>query len=148
MTDARIRLISIAAEIHVHSGIFYWERPLRIGLHFAGRDFLRIREQRGDGISFDALPLEAADLSEGGRIEVHDVTDRLDPSLRGAPIAALHAVGEDRDRLLGVVLDRAGGAPFCIWIDDDEFYWGSEADLKSSMHRRGIDTRTGREVRP
>jgi hypothetical protein len=146
MTDGRIRLLSILGEIHVHAGIRYWDRPLRLGLAFAGRGFLRIREQRGAGISFDGEPLRAAGLGEGGRIEMHDVTDRLDPSLRGAPLTAIRAI-EEAERVLGLALERPGRALFCIWVDDDEFHWGDEQKMIDAFARRKIEVRTERRIR-
>lgn len=143
-----VRLLSIAAEIHVYGGIAYWRQPLRLGLAFSDGGFLRIREQRGDSIGFDNLPLEAADLGEGGRVEVHDVTDRLDPSLRGAGILALRAIEEVENRTLGLAVLRRDAPAFCIWTDDDEFYWGGEAALQSAMGKRGLKVRPGRAIRP
>ncbi|HEX6374558.1 MAG TPA: hypothetical protein VFZ91_02450 [Allosphingosinicella sp.] len=141
-----IRLLAVRAELHVFAGIVYWRQPLRLGLVLQGRAFVRIREQRGDSIGFDARPLEGADLGEGGCVQVHDVTDRLDPRLRGAAIETLRTIGDGEGRTLGLALIRPGDHPFCIWVDDDEFYWGEEPILMAALLRKGVRARIGREI--
>jgi len=141
-----VRLRAILAELHVYAGRTDWKQPLRLGLDLEGRPFLRIRERRGDGIGFDALPLEPANLGEGGRIEVHDVTARLSPGLAGSEIEALRAIEDGSGHAIGLAIVRGRKPAFCIWIDGDEFRWGSEAAMRSAPFEEGVWPTLGREL--
>ncbi|HYE27369.1 MAG TPA: hypothetical protein VEA61_03945 [Allosphingosinicella sp.] len=138
------RLLAITAELHVFDEVVNWRQPLRLGLVLEGRPFLRIREQRGDSIGFDDRPLEAADLGEGGRVEVHDFTHRIDPTLRGAALDALRAIEGSDGRTLGLALILRNRRPFWIYIEDDEFHWTAEPAL--ARRRSGIAWRLGRMI--
>jgi hypothetical protein len=132
-----LKLRAITAEIHVFEGAIDWAHPLRLRVSIHGRDSIRICEQRGDGISFDGRPLEPADLGEGGLVEVHDITDRLDPALRGSEIEAVRIIHDEEGRLVGLALARPDRDAFCIWVDDDEFRWGDEGALSAGSFREG-----------
>lgn len=143
-----MKLLAITAELHVFEGVTNWEQPLRLGIALEGREFIRICEQRGDSIPLDAQPLQAADLGEGGRVEVRDLTERLDPSLRGDDIAAVRAIEEAERRTIGLALIRRNARAFCIWVNDDEFHWGDESALAGAVLPGGGRGRIGRQLRP
>ena len=141
-----MKLVAILAELHIFEGVANWAQPLRLGVAVEGRPFLRICERRGDSITLDEAPLEPADLGEGGRVEVFDLTARLDPTLSGAQLEAVRRIEDGEGRLLGVALMRRPQGPFCIWIEDDEFYWGSEPALKSAPFPEGLHPVIGAPV--
>jgi hypothetical protein len=140
---AALRLLAVTAELHVFAGVTNWDQPLRLGIALEGRAFLRVCEQRGDSIGFDDRPLEPADLGEGGRVEVHDLTERLGPNLRGVEIASVRAIEQAEGSITGLALIRADGPAFCIWVNDDEFRWGDAAALAAADRSTGRRSRFG-----
>ncbi len=141
--DRRLRLLAITAELHVFEGVTNWQQPLRLGLVLEGRGFIRVCERRGDSIRFDDHPLETADWGEGGRVEIHDLTERLDPGLRGGEIEAVRVIEDSEGLAVGLALLRRGAPAFCIWVNDDEFHWGGEAELARAVAPSGGRARIG-----
>lgn len=128
-----MKLLSLTAEIYVNGEQIHWTRPLRLGVAIDGRDFLRVRERSGDSIQVDSYPLAPAILGEGRRIEVHDITERVDPTLRGADVLSVRFITLERRSLIGVALLIAPGRSFCIWSHEDEFYLGSQHNMRSMI---------------
>lgn len=124
-------LLAIKAELHIFDEEVGWAHPLRLQLLFPDGTALRLRiPGDGEGLILDRLPLEPPmDLEEYGRTGIFDITDRLDPALRrcaaGDPLAVRNAAG----RLVGLALPGRDREPFCIWINMDEFRWGSPGAL-------------------
>lgn len=141
-----MRLLAITAELHVFEGATNWEQPLRLGIALEGRPFIRMCEQRGDSIRFDDHPLQPADLGEGGGVEVRDLTERLDPDLRGAEIEEVRAIEDPEGLPVGLALLRRGASAFCIWVNDDDFHWGAVATLEGVVAPSGGRTRIGRPL--
>jgi len=139
-------LLAITAELHVFDGATNWAQPLRLGVSIAGRDFIRICERRGDSIHFDSQPLEEANLGEGGRVEIYDITARVSPALRNREIGAPRVIHDGGGRPIGLALPFVRGGAFCLWVNDDEFYWGDEAALRSAAFTEGVRPVIGRRL--
>lgn len=140
---APLKLLAVTAELHVFDGATNWEQPLRLGIALEGRPFIRICEQRGDSIRFDDRPLQPADLGEGGRVEVRDVTERLDPALRGGEIESVRAIEDSEGLAVGLALLRRDSSPFCIWVNDDDFHWAAGPALEGVVTPGGGRARIG-----
>lgn len=140
-------LRAIQGEIHVHGNAANWKHPLRLGLAFSGRPYLRLRERRGDAVAFDTQPLAREDFADGSRVEVHDLTDVLAPELRGAAVQSLAEITDGQGSVIGLALLRGGEPPFCIWVEDDEFTWGDEAALEAAVLEDGAGGVIGAELR-
>ena len=136
-------LLAITAELHVFEGEICWDEPLRIGILTSGRRFIRLWQQRGDNVGFDERPLEPEDFGEGGRVEVHDITDRLGPELRGQAIGSPRIILDPDSGPIGLALPRPGRSAFCLWINDDAFCWGDEAALEAASFPEGIKATIG-----
>ena len=143
---AALRLVAITAELHEYEGRINWQQPVRLGVEISGLGFIRICEQRGDCVRFDREPLEAADLGEGGRIEVRDITERIDPSLRGAAVGEPRLIHDGRGSPIGLAVPRVGGGTFCLWVNDDEFYWGDEDALEAEDFPEDVRPTIGGEL--
>ena len=143
---AQLRLVAITAELHEYEGRINWKQPVRLGVEISGLGFIRICEQRGDCVRFDRDPLEAADLGEGGSIEVRDITDHVDPSLRGAEVAEPRLIHDGRGSPIGLALPRRRGGTLCLWVNDDEFYWGDEDALEAAQFPEDVCPTIGGEL--
>jgi hypothetical protein len=138
-----VLLLAIMAELHVFEEEIRWDEPLRIGILTSGQRFIRMWQQRGDNVGFDERPLEPEDYGEGGRVEVHDITDRLGPSLRGQAIGTPRIIQDQAGAPIGLALPRPGQMAFCLWINDDVFCWGDEAALAAAPFPEGTKATIG-----
>jgi hypothetical protein len=127
------RLLAITAELHAFRREVNWDQPLRLGISIGGRPFIRMWQQRGDRVGFDACPLEPEDFGEVGRIEIHDVTDRFDPGLRNAEIVEARIVQNRTGEPIGFALIRPEGKAFCLWMHDDKLVWGDQTVLEEAF---------------
>jgi hypothetical protein len=127
------RLLAITVELHVFRDEVNWEQPLRLGIAIAGRPFIRMWQQRGDRVGFDSRPLEPEDFGQVGRVEIHDVTERFDPALRGVEVAEARIVQDREGEPVGLALLRPGGKAFCLWVRNDDLVWGDEAALEAAF---------------
>ncbi|MBV8687930.1 MAG: hypothetical protein JOZ90_17050 [Alphaproteobacteria bacterium] len=143
-----MKLLRVLAELHVFEGRVNRAQPLRLGLELDEGRFLRVRERRGDHVGFDDGPLQPADLGEGGSVEVHDISLRLGPELAGSDLERITTVEDGEGHTIGLALWGSEGVPFYIWIEDDEFQWGSEEALDEALADRGAVRAAGRELLP
>ena len=132
-----MHLLAITAELHVFEGEVHWDQPFRLGISISGGPFIRMWQQRGDSVQFDDHPLQPEDFGEAGRVEVHDITDRLDPSLRNERIGNARTIHAGDTNPIGLALLRSGRKIFCLWINNDEYCWGDEAALGAGSFPHG-----------
>ena len=123
-----MRLLAITAEVHAFQGELNWEEPLRLGINLGGRPFIRMWQQRGDRVGFDDQPLQPEEFGEAGRVEVHDITDRLDPGLRNVDVSEVRIV-EAGAEPVGLALLGPERNGFYIWIAEDRLHWANSAAL-------------------
>jgi hypothetical protein len=123
-----MRLLAMFVELHVFRGEVNWEQPLRIGVELSGRSFIRMWQQRCNHVGFDAHPLDPEDFGEVGRVEVRDVTDRFAAGLREAEFTEARIIHEATEPV-GLALVQTDGTAFCLWVDEDEWRWGSDEAL-------------------
>jgi hypothetical protein len=134
-----LRLLAITVELHAFRDELNWDEPLRLGVNISGRPFIRMWQQRGDSVGFDGHALEPEDFGEAGRVEVHDITERLDPSLRNAPIREVRMIEGDGAEPIGLALLRPNRDAFCVWINDDCLRWGdATAPAAESKGRKAV----------
>lgn len=134
------RLLAITVELHVFHDELNWEEPLKLGVEISGQRFIRMWQQRGDRVGFDRQALQPEDFGAAGRVEVHDITDRLYPGIRNIEVSEVRVV-ETGDEPVGLALLGSGRNAFCLWIDEGRLNWGEEAALGSS--RAGEGARIG-----
>jgi hypothetical protein len=127
------RILAITVELHVFRDEVNWEQPLRLGIAIDGRPFIRMWQQRGDRVGFDSRPLEPEDFGQVGRVEIHDVTERFNPALRGAEVTEARILQNRAGEPVGLALLRPGDKAFCLWVWDDELVWGDEAALEAAF---------------
>ncbi len=139
-----MKITSVDAELHVFEEQVNWDQPIRLAMRFEDGSHLRLkRSGDGDMLIGDWLPLEEpCDMGEAGRTEIFEFTDRLDERLRGAQADDLMAIN-DAGRLIGIAVPLRHDEPFCFWVHDDEFYWGSEMALKNDFWIEGRDPQVG-----
>jgi hypothetical protein len=53
--------------------------------------------------------------------------------LLGSEVQSLAEITDGQGSVIGVALLRVDGPPFCVWVEDDEFSWGDEAALRSTL---------------
>ena len=135
--NKRVHLLAITAELHVFEGMVHWDQPLRLGISISGQPFIRMWQQRGDSAGFDQHPLETEDFGEVGRVDVYDITDRLDPTLRNEEVGAVHIIQAGDAGPIGLALPRPGRKAFCLWINEDAFRCGDEAALGEESFPQG-----------
>ncbi|HEX8192088.1 MAG TPA: hypothetical protein VF552_04245 [Allosphingosinicella sp.] len=126
-----MELSAVTAELHVFDGEVKWATPIRLAISFADGSHLRL-SGAGDGqtLCVDRQQLEPpVDMGEYGRTAIFDLTDRLDATLRSAVVGSPVAIRLPSDQLVGLALPREVGDSFCVWIDGDEFHWGTEGEL-------------------
>jgi hypothetical protein len=126
-----MRLEAITAELHVFDGVINWRQPLKLGLSIRERKLLRLGSRGGDTLTLDHEPLMEMDMEEFGQVVVRDITDRLGASLRDSETGEARLIRLARGEPIGLALPRPDGSAFCIWVNDDEFYWGDEVALGS-----------------
>ena len=134
-----MRICAVMADMHLFEGRLN-PHPVRLRLEFSDGSGLRLRIA-GDGatLMLDGLPLEGPiDLGESGRVETRDVTAALESSLAAAEIGQPLLLEAGNARTVGLVLPRAGNTSFCIWIEDDEFFWGDDHALEAHVWSSGI----------
>ena len=125
-----MRLLAITVELHAFQEELNWEEPLKLGIEIEGRPFIRMWQQRGDRVGFDDQPLQAEDFGDAGRVEVHDITDRLYPGIRNMEVVEVRMI-EAGTEPVGLALLRPDSRAFCVWIDEDRLNWGDETALGS-----------------
>lgn len=130
------RLLAITVELHAFDQELNWEEPLKLGLEISGRPFIRMWQQRGDRVGFDGQALQPEDFGAAGRVEIHDITDRLYPGLRNMDVSEVRIV-ETGDGPVGLALVRSDRKAFCLWIDEGRLNWGDEAALGSPLAGEG-----------
>jgi hypothetical protein len=124
-----VRLIAVTAELHVFRQEINWDQPLRLGFCLSDGRLIRMWQQRGDQVGFDDRPLEPEDFGDVGRVEVHDITERLDERLRDAPVGAPKIIATAAGEPVGLALPRPGQEAFCLWIRDGSLHWGDAGTL-------------------
>jgi hypothetical protein len=120
-----MRLTSITANRHIFDGQVN-KQPLRLLLDFDDGRSLRVAVA-GDGeqMTIDDHPLdEPFDMAEAGEVDIADVTELLDGSLRDAQVDNVRALLWNGCRV-GVQLLLKSDRSFHIWVDGDELHWGS-----------------------
>ena len=132
-----MRLVAITVELHAFQEELNWEEPLKLGIEISGRPFIRMWQQRGDRVGFDDQPLQTEDFGDAGRVEVHDITDRLYPGIRGMEVGEVRIVEADTEPV-GLALLRPDRHAFCVWIDEDRLNWGSEAALAAESDEEKV----------
>lgn len=132
-----MQLSSITAEIHVWDGVPNLLQPVRLGIAIGEHVFLRVGERRGESICIDETPLDEADLGDGCRIEVHDVTEVVGFK-PGDRVEQPRYIRDRWDGIVGVVLAREGGSRLCLWCEDDEFQWGPEDRMRAALQPCGV----------
>ena len=132
-----MQLLAITAELHAFEGKVHWDQPLRLGISISGHPFIRMWQQRGDSVGFDQRPLESEDFGNVGRVEVHDITDRLDPNIRHVEVGAARIIHVGEAGPIGLALPRPGREAFCLWISNDEFRCGGEVTLAAETFAQG-----------
>ena len=130
-----MRLIAITVELHAFREELNWEEPLKLGIAITERPFIRMWQERGDRVGFDELPLQPEDFGDAGRVEVHDITDRLYPGIRNMEIGEVRIIEADKEPV-GLALLRPDGQAFCVWIDEDRLNWGNEAALSAGTAKK------------
>jgi hypothetical protein len=100
-------------------------------------------QQRGDRVAFDEHPLEPEDFGEVGRVEIHDMTDRLAPDLSGLEVLEARIVESAAGEPNGLALLGPGGRSFCMWIADDALRWGDETALAAQGSPDGEGAKIG-----
>ncbi len=121
-----MRVTSVFADLHVFDGVVNWAQPSCVALTFSDGFYIRLcGASDGETMVFDRLPLDGPyDMQECGRVEVHDVTDRIDPSLRGCECAKPVTIHDGSGHVIGLAIPRPSAAPICFWNYGDELYWG------------------------
>ncbi len=132
-----MHLLAITAELHVFEGKVHWDQPLRLGISISGHPFIRMWQQRGDSVGFDQRPLESEDFGEVGRVDIYDITDRLDPTVRYEEVGTARIVQAGDAGAIGLALPRPGREAFCLWINNDEFRCGDALALGAETFPQG-----------
>jgi hypothetical protein len=132
-----MHLLAITAELRVFEGEIHWDQPFKLGIEISGRPFIQMWQQRGDSVRFDDQPLEPEDFGEVGRVEIHDITDRLDPGLRNERVGNARIIQAGETEPIGLALPRSGRTSFCLWINGDELRWGNQAALDAENFPEG-----------
>jgi hypothetical protein len=140
-----MQLQSINANVHIFDDQV---TPLNLLLTFSGGSHKRLRVS-GDGsqMLIEDTPLdEPYDIGGAGYVDVRDVTDEIDPTLRGANVDGIRELELSGQRI-GATLVQNGASLFHFWVDDDELFWGNEHKLQEHDWLRNARPITGKPIK-
>lgn len=132
-----MKLRSVCGELHVFDGSINWQ-PLRIAVEIDPLGTIRCCEGMGGSIEIDRAKLQSALLEHNSVIEVHDLTDRIEPSLRSSEVGMPRLLYHRMHGTIGIAIPRLGRRPLCLWARDGEFYWGEYEEMATSLGARYV----------
>ena len=144
-----MKLIKIEGTLHSFDGQLTWPNPIDLALAVDRGAYIQLRVAPN---GYDMLVLreplqEPVYMAEYGHTEIHDVTERLDPSLREAELDALVSIQDAAERVIGVALIRKQTEPYCIWVDGDELIFGGLSALEAWFESGPVRPKLGGAMR-
>jgi len=126
-----MKIKAISAELFGFEDDLDWTHPVSVCVKFSDDTAIRLRcASDGESIVMDDPPVsDPIDMAECGRIEVHDLSDRLDIPFLTSDIQAVDQILDENDVRVGVALMSDDGPILCFWNYGDELGYGSFASM-------------------
>lgn len=119
------------ADLFSFEGNLDWTHPVSVRIKFSVGSGIRVRcASNGESVAVDDQLLDnPIDMAESGRIEVRDLSDRLNIPVLNPDIQAVEQIIDENDVTVGVALMSDGCPILCIWNYGDELRYGSFASM-------------------